>query len=57
MSVFHFQYKFANESNGGYSKTGKTSLKFRLINQRADFSFALFSGGLLNVSSCVDLVH
>ncbi|XP_062170747.1 probable inactive purple acid phosphatase 27 isoform X1 [Alnus glutinosa] len=42
------KYKFANESNGGYSKTGKTSLKFRLVNQRADFSFALFSGGLLN---------
>ncbi|NP_001241312.1 probable inactive purple acid phosphatase 27-like precursor [Glycine max] len=29
-------------------KTGKASLKFQLINQRADFSFALFSGGLLN---------
>ncbi|XP_059442927.1 probable inactive purple acid phosphatase 27 isoform X1 [Corylus avellana] len=42
------KYMFANESNSGYSKTGKTSLKFQLINQRADFSFALFSGGLSN---------
>jgi hypothetical protein len=57
MNVFHFQYMFANESNAGYTKTGKTSLKFQLINQRADFSFALFSGGLSNVSPCVDLVH
>ncbi|KAE8123904.1 hypothetical protein FH972_018823 [Carpinus fangiana] len=42
------KYMFANESNAGYTKTGKTSLKFQLINQRADFSFALFSGGLSN---------
>uniref|UniRef100_A0A2N9IDS8 Purple acid phosphatase n=1 Tax=Fagus sylvatica TaxID=28930 RepID=A0A2N9IDS8_FAGSY len=42
------KYKFANFSNSKYSKTGKTSLKFQLINQRADFSFALFSGGLSN---------
>ncbi|KAL4602029.1 hypothetical protein ACB092_10G023500 [Castanea dentata] len=27
---------------------GKASLRFQLINQRADFSFALFSGGLAN---------
>ncbi|KAK2648214.1 hypothetical protein Ddye_015703 [Dipteronia dyeriana] len=40
------KYKFANESNFGYTKTGKTSLKFQLINQRSDFSFALFAGGL-----------
>ncbi|XP_031271840.1 probable inactive purple acid phosphatase 27 [Pistacia vera] len=40
------KYKYANESNDDYSKTGKASLKFQLINQRADFSFALFSGGL-----------
>ncbi|XP_019462464.1 PREDICTED: nucleotide pyrophosphatase/phosphodiesterase-like [Lupinus angustifolius] len=36
------KYKFVN------LKTGKASLKFQLINQRADFSFALFSGGLSN---------
>ncbi|PRQ16989.1 putative phosphodiesterase I [Rosa chinensis] len=41
-------YRFANDSNSDYSKTGKTSLKFQLINQREDFSFALFSGGLSN---------
>ncbi|KAL5815025.1 hypothetical protein ACOSQ3_025824 [Xanthoceras sorbifolium] len=40
------KYKFANESNFDYTKTGKASLKFQLINQRADFSFALFAGGL-----------
>uniref|UniRef100_A0A7N2RBC4 Purple acid phosphatase n=1 Tax=Quercus lobata TaxID=97700 RepID=A0A7N2RBC4_QUELO len=40
------KYKFANDSNAEYMKTGKASLKFRLINQRADFSIALFSGGL-----------
>ncbi|CAL9030788.1 unnamed protein product [Prunus brigantina] len=40
------KYKYANYSNANYNKTGKTILKFRLINQRADFAFALFSGGL-----------
>ncbi|CAK9148703.1 unnamed protein product [Ilex paraguariensis] len=40
------KYKYANHSNADYTKTGKASLKFQLINQRADFSFALFSGGL-----------
>ncbi|XP_030494359.2 probable inactive purple acid phosphatase 27 isoform X2 [Cannabis sativa] len=42
------KYKFANDSNTDYAKTGKANLKFRLINQREDFSFALFSGGLSN---------
>lgn len=42
------KYQFANYSNPKYKKTGKGYLKFRLINQRADFSFALFSGGLEN---------
>ncbi|PHT57766.1 putative inactive purple acid phosphatase 1 [Capsicum baccatum] len=42
------KYNFANFSNSDYVKTGKTSLKFQLINQRADFSFALFTGGLSN---------
>ncbi|KAK6924656.1 Calcineurin-like phosphoesterase domain, ApaH type [Dillenia turbinata] len=42
------KYNFANYSTSNYTKTGKASLKFQLINQRADFSFALFSGGLSN---------
>lgn len=46
----YLQYKYANYSNANYNKTGKTTLKFRLINQRADFAFALFSGGLSSVS-------
>ncbi|KAG8374522.1 hypothetical protein BUALT_Bualt10G0003700 [Buddleja alternifolia] len=41
-----YQYQFANSSNPNYAKTGKASFKFQLINQRADFSFALFGGGL-----------
>uniref|UniRef100_A0A7N1A3F6 Purple acid phosphatase n=2 Tax=Kalanchoe fedtschenkoi TaxID=63787 RepID=A0A7N1A3F6_KALFE len=40
------KYMFANHSNSDYIKTGQASLKLVLINQRADFSFALFSGGL-----------
>ncbi|GMH31483.1 hypothetical protein Nepgr_033326 [Nepenthes gracilis] len=42
------KYQYANYSNSAYNKTGKASLKLQLINQRADFSFALFSGGLSN---------
>ncbi|XP_022867901.1 probable inactive purple acid phosphatase 27 isoform X1 [Olea europaea var. sylvestris] len=42
------KYKFANFSESHYMKTGKASLKFQLINQREDFSFALFAGGLSN---------
>ncbi|KAI7748826.1 hypothetical protein M8C21_024913 [Ambrosia artemisiifolia] len=42
------KYTFANYSNPGYAKTGKSRLRFQIINQRADFSFALFSGGLSN---------
>ncbi|MBA0880598.1 hypothetical protein Goshw_005545 [Gossypium schwendimanii] len=42
------KYKYANDSDADYKKTGKSSLKFQLINQREDFSFALFSGGLSN---------
>ncbi|KAM1736922.1 hypothetical protein ACFX12_015221 [Malus domestica] len=42
------KYKYATDSNPNYTTTGKSSLKFQLINQRADFSFALFSGGLSN---------
>nr|GME18307.1 probable inactive purple acid phosphatase 1 [Ipomoea batatas] len=40
------KYQFANYSNSKYKETGKGSLKLQLINQRSDFSFALFSGGL-----------
>ncbi|KAF3327692.1 inactive purple acid [Carex littledalei] len=39
------KYQFANYSSG-YVSTGKGSIKFQLINQRSDFSFALFTGGL-----------
>ncbi|KDP30918.1 hypothetical protein JCGZ_11294 [Jatropha curcas] len=42
------KYKYATDSNSQYTKTGQSTLKFQLINQRADFSFALFSGGLAN---------
>ncbi|KAJ4974982.1 hypothetical protein NE237_008156 [Protea cynaroides] len=42
------KYKYANESSKNYMNTGKASLGFQLINQRADISFALFSGGLSN---------
>ncbi|CAK7336711.1 unnamed protein product [Dovyalis caffra] len=42
------KYKYANHSNPEYTKTGKNTLKFLLINQRADFAFVLFSGGLSN---------
>lgn len=49
-AMFSFQYQFANFKNDNYNKSGKGSLKLQLINQREDFSFALFSGGLLEVS-------
>ncbi|KMT02166.1 hypothetical protein BVRB_9g207430 [Beta vulgaris subsp. vulgaris] len=42
------KYMFANTNNSDYTKNGKATLRFNLINQRADFSFALFSGGLSN---------
>ncbi|KAG9143448.1 hypothetical protein Leryth_025138, partial [Lithospermum erythrorhizon] len=42
------KYQFANFSNPKYTETGNTSINLILINQRADFSFALFTGGLLN---------
>ncbi|XP_021756777.1 probable inactive purple acid phosphatase 1 isoform X2 [Chenopodium quinoa] len=42
------KYQFANFSNPKYVQTGRGSLKLHLINQRADFSFALFTGGLLS---------
>ncbi|MFS7971530.1 putative phosphodiesterase I [Helianthus anomalus] len=42
------RYKFANHSTADYVNTGKATLSFQIINQRADFSFALFTGGLEN---------
>jgi len=43
------QYQYANYSSPLYKVHGKGFLKLRLIKQRSDFSFALFSGGLSNV--------
>jgi hypothetical protein len=40
------QFQYANFTNEAYNKSGKGSLRMQLINQRADFAFALFSGGL-----------
>ncbi|XP_031273796.1 probable inactive purple acid phosphatase 1 isoform X2 [Pistacia vera] len=42
------KFQYANYSSPRYKSTGKGWLKLQLINQRSDFSFALFSGGLLN---------
>lgn len=41
---------YANHSGSNYITAGKAKLSFQIINQRADFSFALFTGGLENVS-------
>jgi len=41
------KYQLAKFKNDRYTKSGKGYLKLQLINQREDFSFALFSGGLL----------
>ncbi|TQD87185.1 hypothetical protein C1H46_027220 [Malus baccata] len=40
------KYQYANYTSPRYKDTGKGSLKLQLINQRSDFAFALFSGGL-----------
>ncbi|CAI9280529.1 unnamed protein product [Lactuca saligna] len=40
------KYMFANQSTTDYVRTGKATLTFRIINQREDFAFALFTGGL-----------
>jgi len=42
------QYQYANYS-ANYIYWGKGSIRLQLINQRSDFSFALFTGGLHNV--------
>ena len=46
------QYQYANYS-ANYLDWGKGTIRFQLINQRSDFSFALFSGGLENVTTIV----
>ncbi|KAL9667046.1 hypothetical protein QQ045_001391 [Rhodiola kirilowii] len=40
------KFQYANYSSPSYKTTGNGTLKLRLINQRSDFSFVLFSGGL-----------
>jgi len=40
------KFQYANFTNDAYNKSGKGSLRLQLINQRADFAFALFTGGL-----------
>ncbi|XP_057755730.1 probable inactive purple acid phosphatase 1 [Arachis stenosperma] len=40
--------KYANFSSPNYRKSGKDYLKLQLINQRSNFSFAFFKGGLTN---------
>ncbi|KAH9772385.1 putative inactive purple acid phosphatase 1 [Citrus sinensis] len=42
------KFQYANYSSPQYKSTGKGSLKLQLINQRSDFSFVLFTNGLLN---------
>ncbi|GMJ09569.1 PURPLE ACID PHOSPHATASE 1, ARABIDOPSIS THALIANA PURPLE ACID PHOSPHATASE 1 [Hibiscus trionum] len=42
------KFQYANYTSPKYIDTGKGSLKLQLINQRSDFSFALFSNGFLN---------
>ncbi|XP_059445193.1 probable inactive purple acid phosphatase 1 isoform X1 [Corylus avellana] len=42
------KFQYANYSSPEYKKTGKGYLKLQLINQRSNFSFALFSAGLSN---------
>lgn len=40
------KFQYANFASRDYLQTGKGSLSFRLINQRADFAFGYFSGNL-----------
>ncbi|MFS8000543.1 putative phosphodiesterase I [Helianthus anomalus] len=50
--------KFMNVSyeNPDYVNTGKSSLRLQIINQRSDFSFALFSGGYSKVIKIVLII-
>eukprot|EP00249_Psilotum_nudum_P009523 c21990_g1_i1 orf=205-1986(+) len=56
------KYQYANFSSLDYVEKGEGSLNIRLINQRADFAFALFTGGienpvLLGVSNTIAFVN
>lgn len=42
------KFQYANHSNSQYMESGKGKMKLQLINQRSDFSFALFTGGVFN---------
>ncbi|KAE8707333.1 putative inactive purple acid phosphatase 1 [Hibiscus syriacus] len=42
------RFQYATYTSPKYKDTGKDSLKLQLINQRSDFSFALFTNGFLN---------
>ncbi|XP_020583862.1 probable inactive purple acid phosphatase 1 [Phalaenopsis equestris] len=42
------KFQYANYSSSDYTATGNGFQKLQLINQRGDFSFAMFSGGLSN---------
>ncbi|KAG8049064.1 hypothetical protein GUJ93_ZPchr0009g1119 [Zizania palustris] len=43
------KFQYANFKNEAYNRSGNGSLRLQLINQRSDFSFALFSGGFSTV--------
>jgi hypothetical protein len=45
VSPCSLQYHFADLKNDGCNIAGKGYLNIQLVNQREDFSFALFSGG------------
>ncbi|KAK4713144.1 hypothetical protein R3W88_019051 [Solanum pinnatisectum] len=48
------KFKYANYQNANYTKTGRTSLKFRLINQRGDFSLpSSLAPKLISISNFV----
>ncbi|XP_057549586.1 nucleotide pyrophosphatase/phosphodiesterase-like [Amaranthus tricolor] len=40
------KYQYTNYSNPNYLQSGTAKLEFQVINQRADFAFALFTGGI-----------
>jgi hypothetical protein len=44
-----FKFEYANFTSTDYVKKGHGTIKFLLINQRADFAFGFFSGDLANV--------
>jgi hypothetical protein len=50
--VPYVQYQYPNYS-ANYISWGKGSVRLQLINQRSDFAFALFTGGLDNVRDSI----